>query len=85
LREQLQDSRLLKDPVFLNIRSYFGTHWDIVFSWETWLQDGAQEILPKDPFIKAEFHQVGKLPRHEIADDHLEVIDGMLHPSEEDR
>jgi hypothetical protein len=80
LSDQLQDPSRLKDPEFLGMQSYLGAHWDIVFLFETWLDDGGTEILPKDPFVKAAFHDVNKLPRSEIAEDHLEVIDGMLNP-----
>jgi hypothetical protein len=36
---------------------------------------------PKEPYIEAVFYEVKKLPRSEIVEDHLEVIDGMLNPS----
>lgn len=80
LKEQLLDPGLLKDPEFLGMQSYLGAHWDIVFLFEAWLEDGGVEIRPKDPFVQAAFHDASKLPRAEIAEDHLEVIDGMLNP-----
>jgi hypothetical protein len=82
LREQLLDPGRLKDPEFLGMQSYLGAHWDIVFLFETWLQEGGQDIQPKEPFVLAAFHDISRLPRNEIADDHLEVIDSMLKPSE---
>lgn len=85
LREQLLDPTPLKEPVFLSVQSYLGAHWDIVFLFETWLEPGDQDIIPKDPFVKADLYRVSRLPRSQIAEDHLEVIDGMLHPSEENR
>jgi ADP-ribose pyrophosphatase YjhB (NUDIX family) len=83
LKEQLRGPEHLKDPVFLTMQSYLGAHWDIVFLFETQLEKDGQGIEPNEPFVLASFHEVHKLPRGEVAEDHLEVIDGMLSPSDD--
>jgi len=61
---------------FLEIQSYMGSHWDICFVYEFYAK-GAREILARPPYAEAAFHRLGSLPRSSIAEDHLEVIDGL--------
>ena len=82
LTQQLGNYDSLQDPQLLNMQSYYGAHWDIVFLYETWMKDGAQEVSAKEPYVGASFYSVSNLPRSEISEDHLEVLDEMLHPSE---
>lgn len=83
LAYQVGNSDCLQDPQFLNMQTYYGAHWDIVFLFETWMKDGAtKEITAKEPFVGATFYSVNSLPRIEISEDHLEVLDEMLHPSD---
>src|SRR5208282_3966671 len=77
LRNQLQDNAGLKEPEFLTMQSYLGAHWDIVFLFETTHDGAGQAPAPKDPFVEASFYSLDALPRIEIAEDHLEVIDQM--------
>jgi len=79
LSEQLGDLKRLKDPEFFGMQSYLGTHWDLVFLFNTRLEDGGMFVQPREPFVEAAFHDVKKLMRNEIAEDHLEVIDEMLN------
>lgn len=83
LKAQLQDPAHLKDPVFSDMQSYFGAHWDIVFLFEAWLEEGAPDPRPREPYVQATFHDIGRLPRREMSEDHLEVIDAMLNPAED--
>jgi ADP-ribose pyrophosphatase YjhB (NUDIX family) len=73
-----------EDPQFQNMQTFFGAHWDIVFLFESWIKDSAQGevISPKEPYVEARFYPVSSLPRNEISEDHLEVLDEMLHPSD---
>src|SRR5487761_995499 len=82
LAVQLGNSDSLQEPQLLAMQSYYGAHWDIVFLYETWMKDGAQEISAKEPYVEAGFYSVSNLPRSEISEDHLEVLDETLHPSE---
>jgi hypothetical protein len=82
LSYQLANPDSLQDPQFLSMQTYYGAHWDIVFLFETWTKDGAQEISPKEPYVAATFYPVNNLPNREISGDHLEVLNEMLHPSE---
>lgn len=82
LRDQLQDPSLLRDLEFTSMQSYLGDHWDIVFLFETWVKDDAQSMPTKEPFVQAAFYPINALPRAEIAEDHLEVIEEMLHPTD---
>lgn len=82
LREQLQNTTV-KALEFLGMQSYLGAHWDIVILFGTRLDVGAK-VAPNGPFVEAAFYDANNLPRAEIAEDHLEVIDEMLHPSDED-
>jgi hypothetical protein len=74
LNEQLNNVEYL-DPTFLSLQSYLGAHWDIVFVFESHLQEGKPLPTPKEPFVAISFHKLDTLPRHEIAEDHLEVLD----------
>lgn len=82
LAYQLGNPDSLEDPQFLNMQTYYASHWDIVFLFETWAKDGAGEVSPKEPYVGAAFYPVNNLPRSEISEDHLEVLDEMMHPSE---
>jgi ADP-ribose pyrophosphatase YjhB (NUDIX family) len=66
---------------FLNMQTYYGAHWDIVFLYETWLQEEINQVEVKAPFVSASFYPMNDLPRKEISEDHLEVLDEMLRPS----
>jgi len=57
------------------MQSYFGAHWDIVFIFESRLEEGRPLPSTKAPFVGASFHNLNSLPRNEIAEDHLEVLD----------
>lgn len=83
LRDQLKDSKALHDPEFFSMQSYLGAHWDIVFLFNSRENEGAQDPIPKEPYVEAAFYEVKKLPRSEIAEDHLEVIDGALNPTDD--
>jgi hypothetical protein len=82
LASQLTNTDLFEDPQLLTMQSYYGAHWDIVFLYETWMKDGAQGISAKEPYIETSFYPANGLPRSEISEDHLEVLDEMLHPTE---
>jgi len=85
LGEQLSGAELLK-PKFLTMQSYLGAHWDIVFVFEAQLEGKQKEDLkPKDPFIHTSFQKLESLPRLEIADDHLEVIDAFLKEEKDEK
>jgi len=74
LVEQLDNVDYL-DPTFLSMQSYLGAHWDIVFVFECHLGEGKPAPTAKEPFIGISFHKLSALPKHEIAEDHLEVLD----------
>jgi len=82
LREQLGNPEGLGDPEFLKLLSYVGAHWDIVVLFQAWF-DGEDLDQPKEPFVNGDFYDVNSLPRKEMAEDHLEVIDSMLNPSDD--
>jgi ADP-ribose pyrophosphatase YjhB (NUDIX family) len=71
----------LQDLQFLSMQTYYGAHWDIVFLYETWLREENRQLGPRAPFVAASFYLVNDLPRKDISEDHLEVLDEMLHPS----
>jgi hypothetical protein len=62
-------------PNYLSMQSYFGAHWDIVFIFESMLDGSKITPAPKEPFIGVTFHDLDSLPKHEIAEDHLEVLE----------
>jgi len=74
LTEQLDNAEYL-EPKFLSMQSYFGAHWDIVFIFESQLETGKPMPTAKSSFTGASFHNLNSLPRQEIAEDHLEVLD----------
>ncbi|MDA4112314.1 MAG: hypothetical protein OK439_07210, partial [Thaumarchaeota archaeon] len=74
LGEQLNNSEYL-EPTFLSMQSYLGAHWDIVFVFECHLVEGKPALTGKEPFVGTSFLKLSALPRHEIAEDHLEVLD----------
>ena len=82
LKQQLANPESLQDPQFLNMQTYYGAHWDIVFLFEAWMVDGANEITSKEPYVGANFYSVYALPRKEVSEDHLDVIDELLRPSD---
>lgn len=82
LKEQLGSPDGLGDPEFLKLVSYLGAHWDIVILFQAWF-DGGSQVQPRGPFVQGGFYEVGSLPRTEIAEDHLEVIDSVLGPAED--
>jgi ADP-ribose pyrophosphatase YjhB (NUDIX family) len=82
MQEQLGNPERLGDPEFLKLLSYVGAHWDIVILFQA-LFDGGDLIQPKEPFVQGSFYNINALPRKEIAEDHLEVIDSMLNPSDD--
>jgi len=74
IREQL-DNAEVSEPNFLSLQSYYGAHWDIVFVLENHLLDGKPMPTARPPFSAVTFFKLSNLPRNEIADDHLEVLD----------
>jgi hypothetical protein len=72
--EQLNNVDYL-EPTFLSLQSYLGAHWDLVFLFECSLAEGKPLLTPKDPFVDVSFLKLSALPRPEIAEDHLEVLD----------
>jgi len=64
------------EPRFREIQSYMGQHWDLCFVYDF---DGrkAPGLAPRPPFVEASYHKLSALPRSAMADDHLEVIDGL--------
>lgn len=79
VHEQLSEAGGLREPEFIDMQSYLGAHWDIVFVFRTSLNDSASTVAPKEPFVQATFYSMSSLPRAEMAPDHLEVIDSMLN------
>jgi hypothetical protein len=64
------------------MQTYYGSHWDIVFLFETWVKDGKEDVVTKDPFTSASFYPATNLPRQEISEDHFDELDEMLRPSD---
>ena len=83
LKEQLGSPDGLDNLEFLKLASYLGAHWDLVIAFQAWF-DGGDSIQPREPFVQGGFYDVNALPRAEIAQDHLEVIDSVLNPSEDE-
>jgi len=84
LKEQVGSPPGLGDPEFLKLVSYLGAHWDLVIVFQAWFDGEGLQIQPREPFVQGGFHGVNALPRTEIAQDHLEVIDSVLNPSEDE-
>ncbi len=72
--EQLANVEYLV-PAYLSMQSYLGAHWDIVFIFDSQLDELKPAPTAKEPFVGVTFHNLDSLPRHEIAEDHLEVLD----------
>jgi ADP-ribose pyrophosphatase YjhB (NUDIX family) len=62
---------------FMEIQSYMGSHWDICLVYE-FDAGRAGEIKARAPYADAAFYRLDSLPRGSIAEDHLEVIDGLM-------
>jgi hypothetical protein len=64
------------EPQFREIQSYMGSHWDLCFIYDA---DGrkAAKLSAKSPYVDASYYRLDTLPRDAIAEDHLEVIDGL--------
>lgn len=82
LRDQLNSADGVEEPEFLTMQSYLGAHWDIVFVFQAWAREGVTGFVPKEPFTQAIFRELADLPRGEIAEDHLEVLDEVMNPSD---
>jgi|SRR5579872_2967893 len=76
LTEQLMNVDYLT-PSYLSLQSYFGAHWDLVFIFESTLDESKPVPAPKEPFEGVAFHNLGSLPRKEIAEDHMEVLEDL--------
>lgn len=82
LSQALHNSEQLHDTLqLLSMQSFYVAHWDIVFLWEAWIKEGFKEVTAKEPYIEVRFCSPSNLPRSEISDDHLDVLDEMLHPT----
>jgi hypothetical protein len=64
-------------PTYLSMQSYMGAHWDIVFIFESTLDESQGVPIAKEPFTGIAFYDLNALPRQEIAEDHLEVLDDL--------
>jgi hypothetical protein len=65
------------DHKFAAMQSYMGSHWDIVLLYD-FDASKAGEITAKPPYAEAKFYKMASLPRASMAEDHLEVIDGLI-------
>jgi ADP-ribose pyrophosphatase YjhB (NUDIX family) len=81
LADQLGATAGLGELEFLELQSYLGAHWDMVVLFQAKLEAPEAVVRPNPPFTSASFYDLGSLPRSEIAEDHLEVLDSMLNPS----
>jgi hypothetical protein len=81
LEAQLSGAEGLEQK-FVELQSYMGGHWDIVLVYE-FDAGRASEITAKPPFTEAAFYKLRSLPRAAMAEDHLEVIDGLGSPQED--
>ena len=72
LGEQMNVGNDLKVE-FVSMQSYLGAHWDIVFIFEAKTKETT--LVSKEPFVEVSFYKTLSLPRGEIAEDHLEVLD----------
>jgi hypothetical protein len=80
LTTQLSGAEAL-EPRFREIQSYMGSHWDLCLVYDF---DGqkATKLSPKAPYVEASYYKLSDLPRGAMAEDHLEVIDGLGPPPE---
>lgn len=74
LRSQVEGAENIQ-PRFLEIQSYLGSHWDICFVYEC--DALGSDLRTKQPYVENSFYSLAALPSDEIAEDHLEVIDGL--------
>ena len=77
LTEQMTNVDYLT-PNYMSMQSYLGAHWDIVFLFESRLDETKPVPAAKEPFIGVSFHHLDSIPRHEIAEDHLEVLNELI-------
>jgi hypothetical protein len=77
LSEQLTNVDYLT-PTYFSMQSYLGAHWDIVFIFESELDETKPLLAAKEPFVEVSFHNLNSLPRDMIAEDHLEVLDELM-------
>jgi hypothetical protein len=73
LPEQISGIQNVK-PNFITMQSYLGAHWDIVFLFETMI-DSINNLKPRTPFTELGLFKISNLPKEQIAEDHLEVLD----------
>jgi hypothetical protein len=64
---------------FVDFQSFMGSHWDIVTVFE-FDPPANSKIVAKPPYVDAAFYKLSSLPRASMAEDHLEVIDGLNSP-----
>jgi hypothetical protein len=64
------------EPQFREIQSYMGSHWDLCFVYDA-DGSGATKLSAKAPYGDAAYYRLDALPRGSMAEDHLEVIDGL--------
>lgn len=74
LTEQLTSVDYLA-PSYLSMQSYYGAHWDIVFIFESILNETKPIPMPKEPFVGVTFYKLDSLPKTEIAEDNVEVLE----------
>src|SRR5487761_368587 len=74
LRSQVEGAENIQ-PRFLEIQSYLGSHWDICFVYEC--DALGWDLRSKQPCVGNSFYSLAALPSDEIAEDNLEVIDGL--------
>ena len=72
--DQLSGAENLKLD-FVTMQSYLGAHWDIVFIYGASIDEKTRYLSPKPPFVELNFYKLSYLPRDQIAEDHLEVLD----------
>jgi len=73
LSQQLGGAENLKAD-FVTMQSFLGAHWDLVFVFEAKFAE-EKHLACKEPFTEVGFYKLSGLPRGEIAEDHLEVLD----------
>jgi hypothetical protein len=78
LGEQITGAENLKAD-YVSMQSYLGAHWDIVFVYETKVREEERPLTSKDPFTEVRFYNISALPRDQIAEDHLEVLDELIN------
>lgn len=74
LRDQLGLSRV--KARFLNLQSHKAEHWDLCFLFEAKIKRSPKPLAPF--YTETRFTPLNKLPRSEIAEDHLEVIGALM-------